>query len=78
MVISRMLYPSEYSIGINLHITVIKLSPDKKFLELLSYYFFCNKIHSSIWESFILQNRKLLELDQLSHLLLSQIKDEPS
>ena len=61
-----MSYPSEHTIGINLHMTIIKLSPGEKVLEQLSYYFFLNKINSSIWESFILQKRKLLEWDQLS------------
>lgn len=61
-----MSYPSEHTIGINLHMTIIKLSPGEKVLEQLSYYFFFNKINSSIWESFILQKRKLLEWDQLS------------
>lgn len=61
-----MSYPSEHTIGINLYMTIIKLSPGEKVLEQLSYYFFfLNKINS-IWESFILQKRKLLEWDQLS------------
>lgn len=49
---------SELILGINLHKTVIKLSPDEKVLEQLPYIFEQQK-NSSIWESFILQKENL-------------------
>ena len=73
-----MSYPSEHTIGINLHMTIIKLSPGEKVLEQLSYYFFFKQNKFFYMGKFYSSKKKTSGMGPAkSALTISEIKDEP-